>query len=65
VFQQGDDILAIIELPGLDKNELQIQAKENTIRMLNLHSTQTAQWADQASSTVRPGYLDPKLRTGL
>ena len=27
VFQQGDDILAIIELPGIDKNELQIQAK--------------------------------------
>jgi HSP20 family protein len=33
VFQQGDDILAIIELPGLDKNELPIQAKENTIRI--------------------------------
>src|SRR5208337_325467 len=33
VFQQGDDILAIIELPGIDKNGLQIQAKENTIRI--------------------------------
>jgi HSP20 family protein len=33
VFQQGDDILAIIELPGVDKNDLQIQAKENTIRI--------------------------------
>jgi HSP20 family protein len=33
VFQQGDDILAIIELPGIDRNELQIQAKENTIRI--------------------------------
>jgi HSP20 family protein len=33
VFQQGDDILAIIELPGVDKNQLQIQAKENTIRI--------------------------------
>jgi HSP20 family protein len=33
VFQQGDDILAIIELPGIDKNHLQIQAKENTIRI--------------------------------
>jgi HSP20 family protein len=33
VFQQGDDILAIIELPGIDKNALQIQAKENTIRI--------------------------------
>src|ERR1700750_536745 len=33
VFQQGEDFLAIIELPGIDKNDLQIQAKENTIRI--------------------------------
>ena len=33
VFQQGEDILAIIELPGVDKNALQLQAKENTIRI--------------------------------
>ena len=33
VFQQGDDFLAIVELPGIDKNDLQIQAKENTIRI--------------------------------
>ena len=33
VFQQGDDILVIIELLGIDKNNLQIQAKENTIRI--------------------------------
>jgi HSP20 family protein len=33
VFQQGDDILAIIELPGIDKNDLRIQAKENAIRI--------------------------------
>jgi HSP20 family protein len=33
VFQRGDDILAIIELPGIDKDDLQIQAKENTIRI--------------------------------
>jgi hypothetical protein len=33
VFQQGDDILAIMELPGVDKNELQIEAKANTIRI--------------------------------
>lgn len=33
VFQQGDDIVAIVELPGIDKNDLQIQAKENTIRI--------------------------------
>jgi HSP20 family protein len=33
VFQQGHDILAIIELPGVDKDSLDIQAKENTIRI--------------------------------
>ena len=33
VFQQGDDIVAIIELPGIDKGDLQIQAKDNTIRI--------------------------------
>jgi HSP20 family protein len=33
VFQQGDNILAIVELPGVDKNDLQIQAKENTLRI--------------------------------
>jgi HSP20 family protein len=33
VFQQGDDFLAIVELPGVDKKDLQIQAKENSIRI--------------------------------
>jgi HSP20 family protein len=33
VFQQGDDILAIIELPGVSKSDLQIEAKENSIRI--------------------------------
>jgi HSP20 family protein len=33
VFQQGDDILAIIELPGIEKDSLQIQAKDDAIRI--------------------------------
>jgi HSP20 family protein len=33
VFQQGDNIVAVIELAGVDKNNLQIQAKENSIRI--------------------------------
>ena len=33
VFQKGDDLVAIIELPGVDRNELDIQAKGNTIRI--------------------------------
>jgi HSP20 family protein len=34
VFQQGDDLLvAIVELPGVEKGDLIIQAKNNTIRI--------------------------------
>jgi HSP20 family protein len=33
VFQQGEDLLAIIELPGIEKDSLNVQAKENTIRI--------------------------------
>jgi HSP20 family protein len=32
IFQKGDDFVAIVELPGVSKNDLQIEAKENTIR---------------------------------
>ena len=46
VFQQGDDILAIIELPGVDKNDLQIQVKENTIR---ISGKKSVQYPDQVS----------------
>ena len=33
MFQQGEDLLAIIELPGIEKDNLNVQAKENTIRI--------------------------------
>jgi HSP20 family protein len=33
VFQQGDDLVAIVELPGINKEDLNIQAEENTIRI--------------------------------
>jgi len=33
VFQKGDDFVAVIELPGVDKAGLQVEAKENTIRV--------------------------------
>ncbi len=34
VFQRGDDLVAILELPGVNKGELEIQARGNTIRVL-------------------------------
>jgi len=46
VFQQGDNILAIIELPGIDKDNLQIQAKENTIR---ISGTKAVNYEENAS----------------
>jgi HSP20 family protein len=33
IFQQAHDFVAIVELPGVDKKDLEIQAKENTIRI--------------------------------
>ena len=33
VFQQGDNLVAILEVPGVDKSNLEIQAKDNAIRI--------------------------------
>ena len=33
IFQKGDDFVAVIELPGMGKSDLQIEAKDNTIRV--------------------------------
>jgi HSP20 family protein len=33
VFQQGDTLVAILEVPGVNKDDLDIQAKDNTIRI--------------------------------
>jgi HSP20 family protein len=33
IFQQADDFVAVVELPGVKKSDLQIEAKESTIRI--------------------------------
>ena len=33
VFQQGDSLVAIVELPGVNKTDLEIQAKDNALRI--------------------------------
>jgi HSP20 family protein len=33
IFQRGEDFVAVVELPGVEKKDLQIEAKENTIRI--------------------------------
>src|SRR5512139_3090600 len=41
IFQQGESgFVAIIELPGVSKSDLNIQAKENTIRVAGKKSIQ-------------------------
>jgi HSP20 family protein len=46
VFQQGDDVLALMELPGVDRDDLQIQAKANTIR---ISGKKRVEYANEAS----------------
>jgi HSP20 family protein len=33
IFQRGEDFVAIVEVPGVEKDSLEIEAKENTIRI--------------------------------
>ena len=33
IFQQKDDFVAVVELPGVDKDNLKIEAKENAVRI--------------------------------
>ena len=46
MFQKGEDLVAVIELPGVDKNDLEIEAKENTIR---IRGKKTIAYGEQAS----------------
>jgi HSP20 family protein len=46
IFQKGEDLVAIVELPGIDKNDLEIEAKENTIR---IRGKKTIAYGEQAS----------------
>ncbi len=33
VFRKGDDVVAIVEIPGVKKSELDVQVKDNTLRI--------------------------------
>ena len=61
IFQQGDDFVAIVELPGVDKNDLGIDVKENTIR---ISGKKTINYDEGASVHRRervPGVFDRTL----
>ncbi len=46
LFQQGDDFVAVIELPGVKADALNVQAKENSLR---LSGTKSFEYEDKAS----------------
>jgi HSP20 family protein len=46
VFQQGDDFVAILEVPGVSKSDLNIQVKGNAIR---ISGTKAFSYPDEAS----------------
>jgi HSP20 family protein len=46
IFQKGEDLVAIVELAGIDKNDLEIEAKESTIR---IRGKKTIAYGEQAS----------------
>lgn len=46
IFQKGNDLVAVIELPGVDKSDLEIEAKENTIR---IRGKKTVAYGEHAS----------------
>jgi HSP20 family protein len=33
VFRKGDDVVAIVEIPGVKKSDLDVQVKDNTLRI--------------------------------
>jgi HSP20 family protein len=49
IFQQGDDFVAVVELPGMDRDHMGIEVKENTIRI----SGQKAVNYDEGASVHR------------
>ena len=46
VFRQGDNLVAVVELPGVTKDDLDIQAKDNTIR---ISGTKSVEYDQQGS----------------
>lgn len=46
ILQKGEDFVALVELPGIEKEDLQIEAKENTIR---ISGRKSIRYGEQAS----------------
>ena len=46
VFRQGDDLVVITELPGIDRNDVEVQVQDDRIR---ISGKKTIQYQDGAS----------------
>jgi HSP20 family protein len=49
VFRKGDDIVMVIEVPGVRKDDLRIEAKGNTIRIAGTKAIDPGDQGDPAS----------------
>jgi HSP20 family protein len=61
IFQKGDDFVAVIELPGVDKSDLQVEAKENTIRVSGRKSIDYGEGASMHRRERVSGVFDRTL----
>jgi HSP20 family protein len=61
VFQQGDSLVAIVEVPGVNKADLEIQAKDNTIRISGKKSIAYQEGASLHRRERRSGRFDRTL----
>jgi HSP20 family protein len=61
VFQQGDNLVAILELPGVAKNDLEIQAKDGSIRISGKKSIDYPEGVSLHRRERRSGMFDRTL----
>ena len=61
IFQQGDDLIAVLEVPGVGKGDLAIEAKENTIRISGRKAIDYGQGASMHRRERVSGVFDRTL----
>jgi hypothetical protein len=62
IFQNGDDFVAVLELPGVDKNDFRIEAKENTIRIPAPRRSNTRTEPASTAASGSPAALTARYR---
>src|ERR1700756_3021267 len=59
IFQKDDDFVAVVELPGVDKSDLEIEANESTIR---IRGKKTIAYGEQASVQMASSHCSYRRR---